>query len=335
MCARLGSPFEQMGGTPVTGYVFRKIGQALVVILLVTFLSFLLINIIPGDAVALMLGVDATPEKAAELRAELYLDRPFIEQYARGLWDVVRGDLGTSISYHLPVTQVLGPRMTASFQMGLAALILSTLLGLIMGCVAAVNRGRAADNLISVLANIGISMPSFWLGIVMIYLFAMNLKWLPVQGYTPFGENPALHMRQMIMPVIVTAMGGMASLARQTRSSILETISLDFVRTARSKGLREKSILIRHVMRNALIPILTLLGMQIRVLFGGVVLVENIFNVPGMGNLLVSSVNNRDIPMVQACVLVMAVVVVIANLLVDIAYGVVDPRIRQERGHNA
>ena len=335
MCARLGSPFEQMGGTPVTGYVFRKIGQALVVILLVTFLSFLLINIIPGDAVALMLGVDATPEKAAELRAELYLDRPFIEQYARWLWDVVRGDLGTSISYHLPVTQVLGPRMTASFQMGLAALILSTLLGLIMGCVAAVNRGRAADNLISVLANIGISMPSFWLGIVMIYLFAMNLKWLPVQGYTPFGENPALHMRQMIMPVIVTAMGGMASLARQTRSSILETISLDFVRTARSKGLREKSILIRHVMRNALIPILTLLGMQIRVLFGGVVLVENIFNVPGMGNLLVSSVNNRDIPMVQACVLVMAVVVVIANLLVDIAYGVVDPRIRQERGHNA
>lgn len=319
----------------MTGYVFRKIGQALVVILLVTFLSFLLINIIPGDAVALMLGVDATPEKAAELRAELYLDRPFIEQYARWLWDVVRGDLGTSISYHLPVTQVLGPRMTASFQMGLAALILSTLLGLIMGCVAAVNRGRAADNLISVLANIGISMPSFWLGIVMIYLFAMNLKWLPVQGYTPFGENPALHMRQMIMPVIVTAMGGMASLARQTRSSILETISLDFVRTARSKGLREKSILIRHVMRNALIPILTLLGMQIRVLFGGVVLVENIFNVPGMGNLLVSSVNNRDIPMVQACVLVMAVVVVIANLLVDIAYGVVDPRIRQERGHNA
>ena len=319
----------------MTGYVFRKIGQALVVILLVTFLSFLLINIIPGDAVALMLGVDATPEKAAELRAELYLDRPFIEQYARWLWDVVRGDLGTSISYHLPVTQVLGPRMTASFQMGLAALILSTLLGLVMGCVAAVNRGRAADNLISVLANIGISMPSFWLGIVMIYLFAMNLKWLPVQGYTPFGENPALHLRQMIMPVIVTAMGGMASLARQTRSSILETISLDFVRTARSKGLREKSILIRHVMRNALIPILTLLGMQIRVLFGGVVLVENIFNVPGMGNLLVSSVNNRDIPMVQACVLVMAVVVVIANLLVDIAYGVVDPRIRQERGHNA
>lgn len=319
----------------MTGYVFRKIGQALVVILLVTFLSFLLINIIPGDAVALMLGIDATPEKAAQLRAELYLDRPFIEQYARWLWDVVRGDLGTSISYHLPVTQVLGPRMTASFQMGLAALILSTLLGLIMGCVAAVNRGRAADNIISVLANIGISMPSFWLGIVMIYLFAMNLKWLPVQGYTPFGENPALHIRQMIMPVIVTAMGGMASLARQTRSSILETISLDFVRTARSKGLKEKSILIRHVMRNALIPILTLLGMQIRVLFGGVVLVENIFNVPGMGNLLVSSVNNRDIPMVQACVLVMAVVVVIANLLVDIAYGIVDPRIRQERGHNA
>lgn len=319
----------------MTGYVFRKIGQALVVILLVTFLSFLLINIIPGDAVALMLGIDATPEKAAQLRAELYLDRPFIEQYARWLLDVVRGDLGTSISYHLPVTQVLGPRMTASFQMGLAALILSTLLGLIMGCLAAVNRGRAADNIISVLANIGISMPSFWLGIVMIYLFAMNLKWLPVQGYTPFGENPALHIRQMIMPVIVTAMGGMASLARQTRSSILETISLDFVRTARSKGLKEKSILIRHVMRNALIPILTLLGMQIRVLFGGVVLVENIFNVPGMGNLLVSSVNNRDIPMVQACVLVMAVVVVIANLLVDIAYGIVDPRIRQERGHNA
>ena len=315
----------------MASYVLKKLGQALVVVLLVSLLSFMLIKIIPGDAVTLMLGLDTSPEKAAELRAQLYLDRPFLEQYALWLRDLLQGDLGTSTAYHLPVTEVLAPRMAASFQMGTAALILSTIFGILLGCVAAVHRGKTADNLISVAANIGISMPQFWLGIVMIYLFAMTLKWLPVQGYTPIGENLSLHVRQMIMPVIVTAMGGMSSLVRQTRSSVLETIGQDFVRTARSKGLREKGILLRHVMRNALIPILTLLGMQVRVLFGGVVLVENIFNVPGMGSLLVSSVYNRDVPTVQACILIVALVVVVANLMVDIAYGLVDPRIRQEK----
>ena len=298
-------------------------------LVLVTFVSYLIMELIPGDAVNFLLGIEATPEKAAALRAGLNLDKPFIVRYFIWLFGIFKGNLGMSIFYNESVSDIILRKIVVTFQMGFAALVLSTVVGIALGVVAAVNRGGFWDNIISFFANIGISIPSFWLGILLMALFSIKLKILPVQGYTDPSVDFWLHTKQMVMPVIVTAVGALSSMVRQTRSAVLETINQDYVRTAREKGLKERIILMKHVLRNALIPILTLLGMQIRVLFGGVVIVENIFAVPGMGRLLVNSVFNRDITVVQGCILIMGVVVIIANLLVDISYGIVDPRIRE------
>lgn len=312
-------------------YVLRKLFQALIVLLLITFLSYLIMEMIPGDAVSYMLGLEATQESIDNLRREMNLDKPFLVRYVTWLGGLLRGDMGTSVFYHQPVTQLLANRLTITFRMGLIALLLSTAVGILLGIISAVRRGGIADNLISLLANVGISMPQFWFGILMIMIFAVRLELLPVQGYTPPERDMAAHLKQMVMPVIVTAIGALASMVRQTRSAVLETVNQDYVRTAREKGLRESSILWRHVLRNAMVPVITLLGMQVRVLFGGLVIVENIFAVPGMGSLLVNSVYNRDITVVQGCMVVMGVVVVIANFVVDISYGLIDPRIRSEK----
>ena len=312
-------------------YIFEKLIQALIVLLLITFLSYLIMELIPGDAVSYMLGLEATQEAIDALRAELNLDKPFFVRYFMWLGGMLRGDLGASVFYHESVSGLLAKRLAVTFRMGFAALLLSSVLGILLGIVSAVRRGRFADNLISFLANIGISMPSFWFGILMIIVFAVRLKLLPVQGYTAPEKDLAMHLKQMIMPVIVTAVGALSSMVRQTRSAVLETINQDYVRTAREKGLRESKILSRHVLRNALVPVITLLGMQVRVLFGGVVIVENIFAVPGMGSLLVNSVYNRDIMVVQGCMVVMGLVVVVANFLVDISYGLIDPRVRSRK----
>lgn len=314
-------------------YILEKLLQAIIVLLLITFLSYLIMELIPGDAVSYMLGLEASQEAIDNLRAELNLDKPFLVRYFMWLGGMLHGDMGVSVFYHEPVTQLLAKRLVISFQMGFIALILSTVAGILLGIISAVRRGGVADNLISLLANIGISMPQFWFGVLMIIIFAVKLKLLPVQGYTAPSKDMAMHIKQMVMPVIVTAIGALASMVRQTRSAVLETINQDYVRTAREKGLRESAILARHVLRNALVPVITLLGMQVRVLFGGLVIVENIFAVPGMGSLLVNSVYNRDITVVQGCMVVMGLVVVIANFLVDISYGLIDPRVRSKKGN--
>lgn len=313
-------------------YILKKLLQALVVLLLITFLSYLIMELIPGDAVSYMLGLEASQEAIDALRAEMNLDKPFLVRYFLWLGGLLRGDLGVSVFYHEPVTQLLARRLVITFQMGFIALILSTVLGILLGILSAVRRGGLADNVISLLANIGISMPQFWFGVLLIMVLAVKLKLLPVQGYTAPEKDMVMHLKQMVMPVIVTAIGALASMVRQTRSAVLETINQDYVRTAREKGLRESAILGRHVLRNALVPVITLLGMQIRVLFGGLVIVENIFAVPGMGSLLVNSVYNRDITVVQGCMVVMGLVVVVANFLVDISYGLIDPRVRDKKG---
>ena len=313
-------------------YILKKLLQALVVLLLITFLSYLIMELIPGDAVSYMLGLEASQEAIDALRAEMNLDKPFLVRYFLWLGGLLRGDLGVSVFYHEPVTQLLARRLVITFQMGFIALILSTVLGILLGILSAVRRGGLADNVISLLANIGISMPQFWFGVLLIMVLAVKLKLLPVQGYTAPEKDMVMHLKQMVMPVIVTAIGALASMVRQTRSAVLETINQDYVRTAREKGLRESAVLGRHVLRNALVPVITLLGMQIRVLFGGLVIVENIFAVPGMGSLLVNSVYNRDITVVQGCMVVMGLVVVVANFLVDISYGLIDPRVRDKKG---
>ncbi len=310
-------------------YAFNRLPQAVIVLILVSFIAFSVLAFIPGDAAVAMLGIDATPEEVATLRAELNLDKPFLTQYYLWLKDAVRGDLGESIYYNEPVLGMFLKRLPITLYLNGIALIGGVLFGITLGIIAAMNRGKIIDSLVNVFANIGVSMPQFWIGILCIYLFALKLSILPTQGYTSPTVDLVDSLRKAILPVVLMSLGPMAIITRQTRSAVLETLAQDYVRTAVSKGLLEHVVIIKHILRNSLIPVITLLGMIVRSLVGGSLLAEQIFNIPGMGRLIIASVQNRDFPMVQGCVLLVAFVVVLANLLVDLAYGWVDPRIRK------
>jgi peptide/nickel transport system permease protein len=301
-----------------------------VVVVIVSFLAFSIIQITPGDPVRVMLGPDATPEQVEALRHELWLDRPFAVQYFHWFENAIQGNLGISITYTVPVADILANRLPITGYLSAVALIISTLLGIIAGVIAAVRRGSFLDQIVSVASNVGIGIPIFWLGVLGIYFFSLKLGWLPVQGWTSPTEDFVKSTRQAIMPVVLLAIPSLALIARQTRSSMLEVINQDYIRTAFSKGLRERAVMLRHALKNALIPVITLLGLQVRVLVGGSVLVETIFNIPGMGRLLVLGGLNKDFPVVQGGILVLALVVCLANLLVDISYSWMDPRIKYE-----
>lgn len=309
-------------------FIIRRIVLTLIVLIIVSFLSFSLIHVMPGDPAATMLGLDARPEQIQELRHELWLDRPFIVQYGHWFGNVIQGDLGNSLMYKDPINGIFAQRLPVTLYLSLWAFILSTGLGIFLGIVCAVRRGSALDQLVSVAANVGIAIPVFWLGILSIYYFGLKLGWLPLQGWTSPFDNFVMSSKQAILPVIMLAIPGIAVLTRQTRSSMLEVVRQDYIRTAYSKGLRERVIIFRHALKNSMIPVITLLGLQVRVLVGGSVLVETVFNIPGMGRLLVTGAFNKDFLVVQAGVLLIGTIVCLANLLVDISYGWLDPRIR-------
>jgi len=314
----------------MVAFFVRRLIQTVIVLVLVSLIAFSLMHIIPGDPALIMLGNEATQAQIDALRQELWLDRPLLAQYGHWLTNVLRGDFGTSIYYHDSVTKLIATRLPITFHLGLIAFILSTLISIPAGVISAVRRGSFLDSLITVSANIAMAVPIFWLGILGIYLFALKLGWLPVQGYTSPFDNFWLNTRQLVMPAVCLAVVPLASLARQTRSSMLEVIRQDYIRTARSKGLRESAVITGHALKNAIIPVITLLGLQVRNLVGGSVLVETVFNIPGMGRLLVQGVFNKDFIVVQASIMVVAIVVALANLAVDISYGHFDPRIRYE-----
>jgi peptide/nickel transport system permease protein len=315
---------------PMVAFVVRRLIQSVFVLLLVSLLAFSLLQIIPGDPAVIMLGSEASPGQIEALRHELWLDQPLPLQYLHWLTNLLQGNLGKSVSYQESVTSLIATRVPITFHLGLVALILSTIIGIPAGVISAVRRGGWLDSIITISANLGMAIPIFWLGILGIYLFALKLGWLPVQGYTSPLENFWLSTRQLVMPVVCLALVPLASLTRQTRSSMLEVIRQDYIRTARSKGLKESAIITGHALKNAIIPVITLLGLQLRNLVGGSVLVEQVFNIPGMGRLIVASVFNKDFVTVQGTIMVVAVVVALANLIVDISYGYFDPRIRYD-----
>jgi peptide/nickel transport system permease protein len=285
----------------------------------------------PGDPAAIMLGVEADPEEIEALRKELWLDRPFLVQYGHWLGNAFQGDLGESIAYHEPVTGLFQKKLLYTGELSIIAFILSTFLGIAAGIFCAIRRGGFLDQIVSLFANIGIAIPVFWLGILCLYLFSLQLGWLPVGGLVSPAEDLVKNLRQAILPSIILAVPSIAVLTRQTRSSMLEVVSQDYIRTAKSKGLRERIVVFKHALKNALIPIVTLLGTQVRLLVGGSVLVETVFNIPGMGRLLVAGTFNKDFLIVQGGVLLIGLAVCIANLIVDISYGWLDPRVRYER----
>ncbi len=306
--------------------------QSLLVIILVTFVVFIVIRLLPGDPILLYLSSqqmeNLTPEELEETRAEFGLDKPLPVQYVDWIGDLFHGDLGTSLYYHEDVSKLLAWRAPITFHLGLLAWIFSHILGFIAGALSALRRGRWIDTVMTLLANLGITIPVFWLGILLIYFFGYQLGWLPLHGYTypwvDFGQS----LRQAILPVICLSIFPLASTARQTRSSMLEVIRQDYIRTAWSKGLRERTIVIRHIIKNGLIPVVTLSGVGLGYILSGQVLVETVFNIPGMGRLGVDAVLSQDYAVIQAIILITAVLVVLVNLLVDISYGWLDPRVR-------
>ena len=263
-----------------------------------------------------------------QMRAEFGLDKPIFVQYVIWVWNLLHGDFGTSIFYREKVINLMLERFPVTLHLGLLSLVMGGFFGVLIGLLAAVRRGRLMDRIITPLTYFGLTIPVFWLGILLIYIFGLKLRWLPIAGYTSPLDNFWLSTRQLIMPVICLAVFGLAANARQMRSSMLETIQQDYIRTAWSKGLSEPWIIFKHAMKNSLIPVITLMGIGVGMIFGGSVLVETVFAIPGVGSLLVSSIFGQDYVVVQAITLVIAVVVLMVNLIVDISYGWLDPRIR-------
>jgi peptide/nickel transport system permease protein len=311
-------------------YIIRRLIQTVVVIFLVTFIAFTLIQIMPGDPAVTMLGTEAEIERIEALRKELWLDRPFLVQYGHWLGNTITGDLGNSITYRIPVSELFLKRLPVTGQLSFFAFILSVIFGISAGIVCAIRRGGILDQIVSLFANIGVAIPVFWLGILSIYVISLKLGWLPVGGFTSPTKDLSMSLKQSILPAIMLAVPSIAILTRQTRSSMLEVVRQDYIRTAISKGLKERVVVFKHALKNALVPVVTLLGIQVRLLVGGSVLVETVFNIPGMGRMLVNATFNKDFLVVQGGVLLIGLVVCLANLIVDISYGWLDPRVRYE-----
>ena len=297
-------------------------------IFLVSIISFGLLQIIPGDPVIQILGAHATATQQAALRQELGLDKPVVVQYLNWIGGIFHGNFGRSLVYHESVGTLLKTRFPITACLSIISLVLSTIIGIVAGVISAVKRGTVIDSIISLLANTFVAIPTFWLGIVGIYLFGLKLGWLPIEGWTSPFTNLGKSLSQMVMPIIAMTIPSIAVIVRQTRSSMLETIRQDYVRTATSKGLRQRIVLYKHALRNALIPVVTLVGMALAFLLAGEVMVETVFNIPGIGRLLIRAALEKDYLIVQAGVLAIGTSVCLANLLVDIAYGWIDPRIR-------
>lgn len=312
-------------------FILKRILTSILVVFLVSVFAFSLMHILPGDPARLALGEEASQADVDALRAELNLDKPLHTQYKIWVTGIFKGDFGTSIKYHRPVSEIIAEKFPRTFYLGLPALIISGVIGICFGIITAVKRGGWLDQCITFLATLGSGTPVFWVGILGIFIFAMQLKILPIQGYVSPTDNFGGFLHRAVLPVACLAIGMIASVCRQTRTNMLEVINQDYIRTARANGLSEKSVIFRHALKNSLIPVVTILALQVRLVIGGSIIVEQVFNIAGVGQLLTVSVNNRDYLIVQGCVLMISLVTVACNLIVDILYGVIDPRIREAR----
>jgi peptide/nickel transport system permease protein len=316
----------------MVSYITRRLILSAFVLIIVSLIVFFAMRILPGDPILLLMSSDQLDkislEEVERIKHEYGLDKPIILQYFDWIGGLARGDLGQSLIQKEAVMIEIKRRLPITLHLGLLSTLLAVIIGVPAGIISAVRRGKWADTVVTILANIGITIPVFWLGIMLIYVIGLKLGWLPLYGYTSPFENLWLNSKEIIMPVFCLSIFSVASNARQTRSSMLEVMYQDYIRTAWSKGLRERVVIMRHALKNGLIPIVTLIGMQFRFVIGGSVLVETVFNIPGIGRLLVNGVLAHDYPVVQAVILLLSLVVVFSNLIVDLAYGWLDPRIR-------
>lgn len=312
----------------MTAYLVRRIFSALVVIWAVTTLVFFMLRMVPGDPFAAMLA-DVDPAAAEELRAKWGMDRPAYVQYFLWMKRLVQGDMGNSIyGSNVSVTRIIIEAFPRTMSLAFISFSIALFLSISAGIISAVKRYSFMDHTVTIVAFLGLSMPGFWLGILMIILFAVKLRWLPAIGYSPLSDGFWPWFSHLILPAIAAGTPFSAIIARMTRSAMLEVLQSDYIKVARAKGLEEKSVILKHALKNALVPIITVMGIALALLMSGTVIVENVFAIKGLGRVLIQSIINRDYPVVQGAILIVSVLFVFSNLVVDILYTVLDPRIR-------
>lgn len=313
-------------------YILYRLGQSLITLVLVSMVVFAGVRALPGDPALALAGEERDPETIAAIRAEYGLDQPIPIQYVRYVGQVLTGDFGESVRTGLPVGQTILDRVPVTLELAFLSLLVAMVIGLVTGVVAAVRRGTLLDWGSNVVALFGLSVPNFWLGLMLILVFAIGLGWLPASGFVPFFRSPLENLQHMVLPAVVLGSALAAVLMRQMRSSMLEALGADYIRTARAKGLDERQVVGLHAVRNSLITVLTILGLQLGHLISGAVVTETIFVLPGFGRLMIDAVFTRDFPVIQAVVLLSAVGYIVVNFLVDLLYSVIDPRIRVAGG---
>jgi peptide/nickel transport system permease protein len=309
------------------GFLLRKAGAAVVVVFVASILVFAGVRALPGDPAVALSAEGTDPAALAEIRHKYLLDRPLPEQYAKWAWLALHGDLGVD-NRDLPVAHTIVTRIPITLELAVLAVVLGSLLGVGAGVIAAWRQGHAADYTATGFALVGLSVPHFWLGLLLIILFAVRLGWLPASGYVAFGDDPVENLRHMLLPAVVLGTGLSAVLMRQMRSAMLDSLAADYVRTARAKGLPERRVVGVHAVRNSLITVTTVIGLQLGALISGAVITEQIFSIAGFGRMTIEAVNQRDYPLIQGVVLVTAAGYVVVNLLVDVVYSLLNPRIR-------
>ena len=308
-------------------FLIRRLLLTLPILFIVSVVCFSLINLIPGDPATVILGPEASDQAREQMREQLGLNKPIVVQYVDWLGGVLHGNLGKSLVDGTPVSQLILQRLPVTLELALGTFLVSLTIAVVAGILSASKRGTWVDYVSTGFALGGISIPHFWLGMMFIIIFAVYLGWLPASGYVPFFEDPAANIAVMILPILATGLRESAELMRMLRSSLLEELGSDYVRTAFSKGLSRRVVVIRHAVRNALIPFVTASGLQIAALLGGLVVTEQVFQLPGVGRLIVESILERDYTVVQGAVLTVTVIVILINVLVDLLYAVIDPRI--------
>jgi peptide/nickel transport system permease protein len=312
----------------MTAYIIRRVLATIPVMAIVAFFVFSLLYLAPGDPAAVIAGDQATPQDVERIRASLGLDRPFVVRFGSWLWDIIHGDLGVSIFTNLPVTTMIAQRIEPTLSLMVLTLILAICIAVPMGVVAAWKQGTWIDRAVMGFAVLGFSVPVFVVGYLLAYVFALELDWLPVQGYTAMKNGLWPWLENLILPAV--ALGGVyiALIARITRATMLEVLSQDYIRTARAKGAGQTSILFLHALKNAAVPIVTVIGIGIALLIGGAVVTESVFAIPGLGRLTVDAILRRDYPVIQGVVLLFSFIYVLVNLAIDLVYTLFDPRIR-------
>jgi peptide/nickel transport system permease protein len=309
------------------GFAGRRLIALVLTLFAASLVVFLVLQVLPGDPASLMLGTEAQPDTLAALRHQMGLDVPAPTRFITWIWGLVRGDFGVSYTYSVPVAELIRGRMVVTVPLALMAICISVGVALPVGVLAAARRGRGADVASMGVAQLGVALPNFWLGILLILLFAVYLRWVPAGGFPGWDAGAWPALRALLLPALSLGLPQAAILSRITRSSVLETLDEDFVRTARAKGLSRRAALWRHAVPNALVPVVTIIGLQFSFLLAGTVIVENVFALPGLGRLMFQAIAQRDLIVVQDLVVLLAGSVIVVNFVVDIAYGVLDPRL--------